>query len=91
MLGFKDMMKLLLKYYADLELKDKAGNSALHTVAKERYEDAKDYAEILIAAGADPEAKNNAGNTPQMVMFKHYPSAAKDFAASIRKEINNNN
>jgi len=86
MLGFKDMMQLLLKYHANPDLKDKAGNTALHTVAKERYGDAKDYAEILIAAGADPEAKNNAGDTPQMVMFKHYPSAAKDFTAALGKK-----
>jgi len=85
MLGFKDMMQLLLKYHADPNLKDKAGNTALHTVAKERYNDAKDYAEILIAAGADPEAKNNAGDTPQMVMFKHYPSGTSDFAAALKK------
>lgn len=82
---YKDMLQLLLKYHADLELKDKAGNTALHTAAKELYGNAKDYAEILIAAGANPEARNNVGDTPQMVMIKHYPTCAKEFSMALEK------
>lgn len=52
MLGYLDMTQLLLKYHANPELIDDHGNTALDTVAQERYEDAGDYTKALIAGGA---------------------------------------
>ncbi|MCL5261348.1 MAG: ankyrin repeat domain-containing protein [Gammaproteobacteria bacterium] len=85
MMGYLDMVQLLLKYHANPELADDLGNTALHTVAKERYEDAGDYAKVLIEGGANPNAKNKLGQTPVMVMDKHYHQGIDAFIKALVK------
>lgn len=53
--------KLLMKKGANLEGKDKFGNTSLHYTAKNGY---KKIIAILIAQNVDVNAKNNAGETP---------------------------
>ena len=72
--------RFLLRHKIDLGIKDKAGNTALHTAAGHR--DNRSFAGeekllVLLAAGADVQVKNEAGQTPFDVAVKagNYPSA----------------
>lgn len=78
-LGYLDMVKLLLKYHADPNLKNMDGDTALHIVAHERYEDAPLYAKVLLENHANPKLTNNAGQTPLTVMQSHCKNCMVSF------------
>lgn len=86
-MGHLDIVQLLLQSHANPNLEDDNGNTALHTVAYERYDDAANYAKILINFGAKPNVKNRLGYTPQNIMEKHCPECAKTFAAELKNNI----
>lgn len=82
-LGYLDMVKLLLQYHADPNLKNIDGNTALHIVAQERYEDAPIYAKTLLEGHANPKLTNNAGHTPLIVMQHHCKSCVIAFSKAL--------
>lgn len=91
MFGYLDTVDLLVKNKINLNIIDDLGNTALHTIALSRYEDAVDYAKLLILAGANSEIKNKAGETPDSIMQKHCPQCINAFAKSllIKNDIKN--
>ena len=67
--GHPDIVSLLLKNQAEVNLKDKLGRSALH-YASELGQD--DTLEMLLAANADPNAcENGTGKTPMHLAIEN--------------------
>lgn len=64
----KKLVKLLLKYNPNLELKDNNGNTALLVAYKQFRED---LTCLLIDSGADVNATNNFGETPLILAYKN--------------------
>lgn len=61
MLGYVDMVELLLQYNANVRVKDHAwGNTALHYAAENGH---VKIIKLLLAAGADKTMPNNNGHT----------------------------
>ena len=59
--GHKEIVELLITNGADMDGKDKYGNTPLHYAATWGH---KETAELLIANDADVNAKNKFGETP---------------------------
>ncbi|GHU22519.1 hypothetical protein FACS189472_15410 [Alphaproteobacteria bacterium] len=65
--GHYDVVQLLLKSGAFVELKNRLGDTALHAAARTGN---VPIAKLLVKAGADKEAKNNSGSTPLRASLK---------------------
>lgn len=61
-----DIVEMLLKKNANVELADFEGNTALHLIV-ERYGSAEPAIKLLLDAKADPNAANDLGVTPLML------------------------
>ena len=59
--GQKEIVELLIAEGADVNAKDKLGDTPLQVAA---YQDHKEIAELFIANGADVNAKSDNGKTP---------------------------
>lgn len=64
--GYYKLVELLIKHGANLESKDKYGNTALSIVCSEgmRQTDSFKIAKLLIESGANPNTQNNYDKTP---------------------------
>jgi len=51
-------MKVLMRYGADFDAKNRAGNTALHYCKEYHFKECYDY---LVSKGADPQLKNLQG------------------------------
>ncbi|MEZ0262875.1 MAG: ankyrin repeat domain-containing protein [Alphaproteobacteria bacterium] len=67
-----DMTNLLLRYRADVKIKDDDGATPLHAAAAAG---AVEVAKLLVQAGADIVARNNLGETPRDVAAKEAANA----------------
>lgn len=79
-LGYQDMVRLLLKYHANPNYQNIDGDTALHIVAHERYGDSADYAKILVEGGVNTNIKNYDSMTALMIMKKNCSSCVKTFS-----------
>ena len=70
LLGHLDMVKLLLDNHAGTNIKNADGETALHTLAHERYGDIAKYAQLLIRAGANINSRTSSGDTPEKIISK---------------------
>ena len=64
-----EVIKLFLEHGANINSKNKDGETPLHIMAQHRS--SYDCLELLIAAGANPDAQDNDGWTPLMDAVKH--------------------
>lgn len=85
--GDLDVVKVLLKYGANPELTDIKGDTALHTAARERYEDAYLYAEELVKANAKKDAKNKEGKTALMLAEEQCTRCSAQIAEDAKKNM----
>ena len=85
--GYKEVAELLINKGADVQSKDKCGESALHTAAIRGYED---IAELLIANGADVNAKDRSDRTPlhKAVTFFHYHKEVAELLIAEGADVN---
>jgi ankyrin repeat protein len=60
-MGERDAVSLLLAHKADINSRNKEGDTALHLAA---FNDHVDVADLLLAGKADANVRNNLGNTP---------------------------
>lgn len=67
--GYADTLKVLLKYGADVNLKDDSGNLPLHLAARAGHQD---VVELLAPRTAHPFLPNNAGVTPMQLASEHH-------------------
>lgn len=67
--GHADVVKVLLKAGADVEITEEKGNTALHLAIKGQLYNARrdrtPVVKLLMEAGADPDAENERGTTPR--------------------------
>ena len=70
-----EKVKTLLANGADVNAKDKAGDTPLHLAA---YSNAKEAAELLLAKGADVNAKEKNGTTPLALALQRDRTAIAD-------------
>lgn len=82
-MGYLDMVKLLLKYHANPNLQNTDGETVLHTVSHERYSDSGDYAKTLVEGGVISNIKNKNGKTALMVMQKHCEDCVQEFSKYV--------
>lgn len=68
-----EVFKLLIKEGADINIKNKLGETLLHEVAKGGN---ADIVEILLSYGLEVDAKNKRGETPLIMAAKHENSNA---------------
>lgn len=78
-----DMVNLLLRYRADVKIKDDEGATPLHAAAAAA---AVEAAQLLVQAGADLVARNALGETPRDAAVKaaQAKTQGKDFEAAIK-------
>ncbi len=78
-MGGAEIAKCLLSHNADVNAKNKEGNTPLHALMDSTTEEEaqsawsdwmKEMAELLLANKADLNAKNNEGQTPLMIAIK---------------------
>ena len=62
------IVKLLLEAGADVEARDRWGQTALHWAAKRSQ---ANEVKLLLEAGADAEARTTAGQTPRDLATRH--------------------
>lgn len=67
--GHEDTLQVLLRYGADVNLKDSAGNLPLHLAAREGHQGA---VELLAPRTARPFLPNHAGLTPLQLASQHH-------------------
>ena len=77
------MVKLLLKYGADINARDKDGWTSLHWGAKNGN---IDMLKLLITNGADIKAKNKKGCIPLQVAKKEVWESIADIFESVSKK-----
>lgn len=70
-----EIIKLLIMHGADLNKKDREGDTPLHYIGWMDTADVREFAELLIENGADVDAQNMDGITPLMnaVKWKNVP------------------
>ncbi|TSN76563.1 Cyclin-dependent kinase 4 inhibitor D [Bagarius yarrelli] len=67
--GYVDMLQVLLRYGANVNLQDDAGNLPLHLAAREGHQGA---VELLAPLTAHPFLPNRAGLTPLQLALHHH-------------------
>lgn len=85
--GDLDVVKVLLKYGANPELTDSRGDTALHTAARERYEDAYLYAKELVKANTKNDVKNKEEKTALMLAEEHCARCSAQIAEDAKKNM----
>ena len=71
--GYLDIVELLLKYDADIHIKNIEGNSALLLAAMHGGPQSRDIVELLLESGANINTRNKRGLTPLMVAARWKP------------------
>ena len=73
MMGQTEAAELLLQHGADINGRNKDGNTALHLAA---FFGRADVAKLLLENGANPQARNNDGETPIDVLYINWETTA---------------
>ena len=73
MMGQTEAAELLLQHGADINGRNKDGNTALHLAA---FFGRADVAKLLLENGANPQARNNDGETPVDVLYINWETTA---------------
>ena len=73
MMGQTEAAELLLQHGADINGRNKDGNTALHLAA---FFGRADVAKLLLENGANPQARNNDGATPVDVLYVDWETTA---------------
>ncbi|MEN2497499.1 MAG: hypothetical protein MHMPM18_001874, partial [Marteilia pararefringens] len=81
-----EMVNILLKKGAEINIRNRKNESAIHIAA---YRGAKDAAELLIASGIDMNSVDQSGQTPAIICLAHLDENRKQiFNILLKNRIN---
>ena len=82
--GHKEIVELLIANGADVNAKDRRGETSLHAAA---LSPRKEIAELLIAEGADVNAKDQKGKTPLDTAYGQTAELLRKHGGKTKKEL----